>query len=76
MVSSDLPREAQLRLHLLSSPEQAMAVRFDLSSEEQDRQQDQDHHLDLCVIKYGSNGVLEVSPDFTSGKQPYRVEVR
>ncbi len=53
-----------------------MAVRFDLSSEEQDRQQDQDHHLDLCVIKYGSNGVLEVSPDFTSGKQPYKVEVR
>ena len=30
----------------------------------------------VCVIKYGgSNGVLEISPDFSHGRKPYRIEV-
>ena len=26
----------------------------------------------LCLLKFGTNGVLEVSPDFSHGRKPYR----
>ena len=29
----------------------------------------------VCVVKYGTNGVLEISPDFSHGRKPYRIEV-
>ena len=32
-------------------------------------------YLDLCVLKYGANGVLEVSPDFTNNRKPYTIEL-
>ena len=31
--------------------------------------------MDLCVLKYGANGVLEVSPDFTNNRKPYTIEL-
>ena len=58
---------------------QVMAVRFDLSDEEisggSSGSQRKKEHLDICVLKYGANGVLEVCPDFTRSKKPYRTEV-
>jgi len=33
--------------------------------------------VDLCVIKYWpKTGLLEVAPDFTFHRKPYRIEVR
>ncbi len=32
-------------------------------------------YVDLCVLKYGANGVLEVAPDFTHNRKPYTIEV-
>ena len=40
--------------------------------------ENEDHYgeyIDLCVLKYGANGVLEVSPDFTNNRKPYTIEV-
>lgn len=79
----DVNREMKLKLHSLTSyTPQTMAIRFDLTSqaasEEEGRNENQSKkrsYLDLCIIKYGSNGVLEVTPDFTHGKRPYRIEV-
>ena len=35
-----------------------------------------DDHVDLCVLKYSASaGVLEVSPNFTFHRKPYRIEV-
>ncbi len=33
-------------------------------------------YVDLCVLKYGANGVLEVAPDFTHNRKPYTIEVK
>ncbi len=36
-----------------------------------------DDHVDLCVLKYfPTAGVLEVSPNFTFHRKPYRIEVK
>jgi hypothetical protein len=35
----------------------------------------QENDIDLCVLKYGTNGVLEITPDFTNNRRPYTVEV-
>ena len=33
-------------------------------------------YVDLCILKYSpSNGVLEVSPDFTNNRKPYTIEL-
>ena len=43
-----------------------------------DGEGDEEHYgdyLDLCVLKYGANGVLEVSPDFTNNRKPYTIEI-
>ena len=43
-----------------------------------DDEGDEEHYgdyLDLCVLKYGANGVLEVSPDFTNNRKPYTIEL-
>lgn len=34
-----------------------------------------DKSLDLVALRYCENGVLEMTPDFTYNKKPYRVEV-
>ncbi len=72
IVTEEMSRETRVRLHTLATAAQVMAVRFNLGSEEEDDKK----YLDLCVLKYGANGVLEVSPDFTHASKPYRVEVR
>ena len=46
----------------------------DNQSAEEDADAD-DNDIELCVLKYGSNGVLEVTPDFTHNRKPYTVEV-
>ena len=46
----------------------------DSNSEEEELNPDTD--IELCVLKYGSNGVLEITPDFTHNRRPYTVEVR
>ena len=35
----------------------------------------QDNDIELCVLRYGTNGVLEITPDFTHNRRPYTVEV-
>eukprot|EP00095_Tigriopus_kingsejongensis_P003494 maker-scaffold875_size86197-snap-gene-0.18 protein:Tk03494 transcript:maker-scaffold875_size86197-snap-gene-0.18-mRNA-1 annotation:"hypothetical protein BRAFLDRAFT_279949" len=70
-------RESQLKNHGFSDHSQLMVVRFDVtegdaSSGEINRD---GSYFDLCVIKYCSNGVLEITPDFTRDKKPYRVEM-
>ena len=32
--------------------------------------------MDLCIIRYGDDGVLQMSPDFSSGKMPYKIDVK
>ncbi len=51
-----------------------MAIRLDLTEEESGDKEGRDY-LDICVLKYGANGVLEISPDFSRTRKPYRVEV-
>ena len=71
----------QLRLHTLSTVSQTMVVRLsvnpvqsrDQSSAEEALNQEND--IELCVLKYGTNGVLEITPDFTHNRRPYTVEV-
>ena len=46
---------------------------IDQSSTEEDV--NQEHDIELCVLKYGTNGVLEITPDFTHNRRPYTVEV-
>jgi hypothetical protein len=50
-----------------------MSIRLDVGNGDSD---DGDGHVDLCVIRYGDDGVLQVSPDFSNGKRPYRIEVK
>ena len=73
-------RETQLKLHTLSEHFQTMVVRFDLKADEatgkqSDNPRSEAQFIDLCVLKYGSNGVMEVSPDFSQNGRPYRVEM-
>ena len=32
--------------------------------------------MDLCIVRYGDDGVLQMSPDFSSGKMPYKIDVK
>ena len=72
-------RENQLKLHTLNNVGQAMVIRLALDSTNQtgnDGEEKEEHYgdyLDLCVLKYGANGVLEVSPDFTNNRKPYTI---
>ena len=74
-------RENQLKLHTLNNVGQAMVIRLALDSTNQtgnDGEEKEEHYgdyLDLCVLKYGANGVLEVSPDFTNNRKPYTIEL-
>lgn len=60
----------------MSTATQMMAVRYSLDLvNDNSGEKGEKNYLDLCVIKYGANGVLELSPDFTHAKKPYRIEV-
>ena len=67
-------REHQLKYHGLNQFGQVMMVRLFV-----DEKGDTDHYgeyVDLCILKYSpSNGVLEVSPDFTNNRKPYTIEL-
>ena len=70
-------RENQLKLHSLNNVAQVMVIRLALDQSNRE-DTDQDHYgdyVDLCVLKYGANGVLEVNPDFTSNRKPYIIEL-
>ena len=34
------------------------------------------NHVDLCIVRYGDDGVLQMSPDFSTGKMPYKIDVK
>ena len=76
-ISSDL----QLRLHTLSTVSQTMVVKLSINSISsgdptgEDEAVIQDNDIELCVLRYGTNGVLEITPDFTHNRRPYTVEV-
>ena len=76
MISSDL----QLRLHTLSTVSQTMVVKLSINSilsgdsTAEDEAVMQDNDIELCVLRYGTNGVLEITPDFTHNRRPYTVE--
>ncbi|CAB4068752.1 MKS1 [Lepeophtheirus salmonis] len=60
-------RETQIRLHTanLESSEH-MIIKFDAPT---------GSTVDLCSIKLSSNSILEVIPDFTFNKKPYKIEI-
>lgn len=72
-------RENQLKFHTLNNVGQAMIIRFavDSSSEnpEDGKASVYGEFVDLCVLKLGANGVLEISPDFTNNRKPYTIEL-
>ena len=67
-------REHQLKYHGLNQFGQVMMIRLFV-----DEKEDTEHYgeyIDLCILKYSpSNGVLEVSPDFTNNRKPYTIEL-
>ena len=71
----------QLRLHTLSTVSQTMVIKLSVNSSQPGEQRseedttNQDNDIELCVLKYGTNGVLEITPDFTHNRRPYTVEV-
>ena len=71
----------QLRLHTLSTVSQTMVIKLSVNSSQSGEQRseeditNQDNDIELCVLKYGTNGVLEITPDFTHNRRPYTVEV-
>ena len=73
-------RDHQLKLHTLNNVGQAMVIRLALESmnEHEQKNEHEDRYgefVDLCVMKYGANGVLEVSPDFTNNRKPYSIDI-
>ncbi len=68
-------RETQMRMLTVTGFSQLMAIRLDLSGGTDSGGGEADDHVDLCVIRYGDDGVMQLSPDFSSGKKPYRIEV-
>ncbi len=76
-------RENQLKWHTLNNVAQTMVIRLALSdSQDKDSEEDSGedvknygNYIDLCVLKHGANGVLEVSPDFTNNRKPYTIEL-
>ncbi|TRY71762.1 hypothetical protein TCAL_09722, partial [Tigriopus californicus] len=69
-------REAQLRSRGFSDHSQLMLIRFDVTTGHGSSEVNKEGtYFDLCVIKYSSNGVLEIAPDFSRDKRPYRVEM-
>ena len=58
---------------------QLMAIRLDLGENSSEAGEDGEvggSHVDLCIIRYGDDGVLQMSPDFSSGKMPYKIDVK
>ena len=49
--------------------------RYFLGNDDEGDEEHYGDYLDLCVLKYGANGVLEVSPDFTNNRKPYTIEL-
>ena len=73
--------DMQLRLHTLSTVSQTMIIKLSVNSIQSGEQKsdeesvNQENDIELCVLKYGTNGVLEITPDFTHNRRPYTVEV-
>ena len=71
----------QLRLHTLSTVSQTMVVKLSINPKDFESEKtgeetiNEDNDIELCVLKYGTNGVLEITPDFTNNRRPYTVEV-
>ena len=66
----------------MSTVSQKMVVKLSINggqkSGDQSSEDDELNHesdIELCVLKYGNNGVLEITPDFTHNRRPYTVEV-
>ena len=74
--------DLQLRLHTMSTVSQKMVIKLSINAEPKSGDQNSDEEglspendIELCVLKYGNNGVLEITPDFTHNRRPYTVEV-
>lgn len=73
-------RENQLKQHTLNNVAQTMVIRLALEDKiptdnDEENSDYYGEYVDLCVLKYGANGVLEVSPDFTNNRKPYTIEL-
>ena len=78
----------QLRMLTVTGFSQLMAIRLDLgensgggggsvsNSDAGGEGGEGSSHVDLCIIRYGDDGVLQMSPDFSSGKMPYKIDVK
>ena len=74
----------QLRMLTVTGFSQLMAIRLDLgenssggsSSDAAAGEGGDESHVDLCIVRYGDDGVLQMSPDFSSGKMPYKIDVK
>eukprot|EP01135_Chromosphaera_perkinsii_P008119 Nk52_evm35s1129 gene=Nk52_evmTU35s1129 len=58
--------------HALETPFQWMHIMADLGQGAQPHGENDEYVL--CSIKVDNNGVLEIKPDFTNDKEPYRLE--
>ena len=67
----------------MSTVSQKMVIKLSVNNEQKSGDQNSneegliiDDDIELCVLKYGNNGVLEITPDFTHNRRPYTVEVK
>ena len=67
----------------MSTVSQKMVIKLSVNNEQKSGDQNSDEERlindddsELCVLKYGNNGVLEITPDFTHNRRPYTVEVK
>lgn len=67
----------------MSTVSQKMVIKLSVNNEQKSGDQNSDEErlindddIELCVLKYGNNGVLEITPDFTHNRRPYTVEVK
>ena len=67
----------------MSTVSQKMVIKLSVNNEQKSGDQNSDEEglindddIELCVLKYGNNGVLEITPDFTHNRRPYTVEVQ
>ena len=83
IVSYAPSRENQLKNHTLNTIGQSMVIRMSLETKPTDAEDSDENsdtkiygdYVDLCILKYGSNGVLEVCPDFTKNRKPYSIDI-